>query len=178
MSTMASQITGVGIVYSTVVQVRVQGKHQSSTSLALIREIHRSPLDSHHSGPVMRKMFPFGDVIIFTTNIVKLRRRLYESTVIPRSFFRVASFIQNSLACTVDDICMHIHMHAYTALCASCGSYRCPYVPFLCRTFVDGFIVSFLTMSDCSLSPISFDFPHSQFTNNLNFMCRIKWLAL
>ena len=39
-------------------------KHQSSASLAFVRGIHRSPADSHHKGPVTRKMFPFDDVIM------------------------------------------------------------------------------------------------------------------
>ena len=43
-----------------------QRKHQSSASLAFVRGIHWWPLDSPHKGPVTRKMFPFGDVIIFT----------------------------------------------------------------------------------------------------------------
>ena len=40
-----------------------QRKHQSSTSLVLVRGIHRSQVDSPHKGPVTRKMFPCDDVI-------------------------------------------------------------------------------------------------------------------
>ena len=40
MSTMASQITGVSIVCSTVGSGADQRKHQSSTSLAFVRGIH------------------------------------------------------------------------------------------------------------------------------------------
>ena len=39
-------------------------KHQSSTSLAPLRGIHRWPVDSPHKGPVTRKLFPFDDVIM------------------------------------------------------------------------------------------------------------------
>ena len=39
-------------------------KHQSSASLALVRGIHRWPVNSPHKGPVTQKMFPFDDVII------------------------------------------------------------------------------------------------------------------
>ena len=39
-------------------------KHQSSASLAFVRGIHRSPVDSPHKGPVTRKMFPLDDVIM------------------------------------------------------------------------------------------------------------------
>ena len=49
MSLMASQITSLTIVYSTVYSGADQRKHQSSASLAFVRGIHR--------GPVTRKMF-------------------------------------------------------------------------------------------------------------------------
>ena len=64
MGAMASQITGVGIVYSTVCSDADQRKHQGSASLAFVRGIHRWPVNSPHKGPVMRKMFPFDDVIM------------------------------------------------------------------------------------------------------------------
>ena len=41
-----------------------QRKHQSSASLAFVRGIHRSPVNSPHKGSVTRKMFPFDDVIM------------------------------------------------------------------------------------------------------------------
>ena len=41
-----------------------QRKHQSSASLAFVRGIHRSLVNSPHKGPVTRKMFPFHDFII------------------------------------------------------------------------------------------------------------------
>ena len=59
MRTMASQITSVSVVCSTVCLGADQRKHQSSVSLAFVRGVHRSPVDS-------RKMFPFDDVIMFT----------------------------------------------------------------------------------------------------------------
>ena len=64
MSTMAAQITGVSLVYSAICSVADQWKYQSSTSLAFMRGIHRSPVDSPHKGPVTRKMFPFDDIIM------------------------------------------------------------------------------------------------------------------
>ena len=64
MGTMASQITSLTIVYSTVYSGGYQRKHQSSASLAFVRGIHRSPVNSPHKGPVTRKMFPFNDVIM------------------------------------------------------------------------------------------------------------------
>ena len=62
MGTMASQITSLTIVYSTVYSDADQRKHQSSTSLAFVRGIHRGPENSPHKWPVTRKMFPFDDV--------------------------------------------------------------------------------------------------------------------
>ena len=57
MSAMASQINSLTIVYSTVYSGADQRKHQSSASLAFVREIHRWPVNSPHKGPVTRKMF-------------------------------------------------------------------------------------------------------------------------
>ena len=64
MSRMASQITSLTGVYSTVYSGADQRKHQSSASLAFVREIHRWAVNSHHKGSVTRKMFPFDDVIM------------------------------------------------------------------------------------------------------------------
>ena len=59
MSAIASQITGVSIVYSTICSSVDQRKHQSSVSLAFVMGIPRWPVDSPHKGPVTRKIFPF-----------------------------------------------------------------------------------------------------------------------
>ena len=64
MSAMASQITNVSIVCSTVNSGADQRKHQSSASLAFVRGIHRWLVDSPHNGQVTRKIFPFDDVIM------------------------------------------------------------------------------------------------------------------
>ena len=65
MSTMASQITSLTIVYSTVYSGADQRKYQSSASLAFVWGIHRWLVNSPHKGPVTRKMFPFDDVIMY-----------------------------------------------------------------------------------------------------------------
>ena len=71
MSVVASQITSVSIVCSTVCLGANQRKHESSASLALnVRGIHQWPLDSPHKGPVTRKMFPFDDVIMITLEVL------------------------------------------------------------------------------------------------------------
>ena len=66
MGAMASQITSLTVVYSTVYSGADQRKHQSSASLAFVRGIHRGPVNSPHKWPVTRKMFPFDDVIMDT----------------------------------------------------------------------------------------------------------------
>ena len=64
MGAIASQITSLTIVYSTVYSDADQSKHQSSASLAFVWGIHRGPVNSLHKWPVTRKMFPFDDVIM------------------------------------------------------------------------------------------------------------------
>ena len=70
MNTIASQITSLTIIYSTVYSGADQIKHQSSASLAFVRGIHRWPVNSPHKGPVTRKMFPFDDVIMWYTWLI------------------------------------------------------------------------------------------------------------
>ena len=63
--TIASQITSLTFVYSTVYWSADQRKHQSSASLAFVWGIHRGPGTTYpHKGPVTRKMCPFDDVIM------------------------------------------------------------------------------------------------------------------
>ena len=62
MGTIASQITSLTSVYSTVYSGADQSKHQSSASLAFVWGIHRGP----HKWPVTRKKFLFDDVIMKT----------------------------------------------------------------------------------------------------------------
>ena len=63
MGAMASQITSLPIVYSTVYSGADQRKFQSSASLAFLRVIHRWPVNSPHKWQVTREIFPFDDVI-------------------------------------------------------------------------------------------------------------------
>ena len=71
MGVMASQITSLTIVYSTVYLGADQRKDQSSASLAFVLGIHRWLVNSPHRGPVTWKMFPFDDVIMFDSNAFK-----------------------------------------------------------------------------------------------------------
>ena len=64
MNMMASQITSLPVVYSTVYPGADQRKHQRPALLAFVRGIHRWPVNSPHKGPVTWKMIPFDDVIM------------------------------------------------------------------------------------------------------------------
>ena len=64
MSMMVSEITSLMSVYSTVYSGADQRKYQSSMSMAFVRGINWWPVNPLHKGPVIRKMFPFEDVII------------------------------------------------------------------------------------------------------------------
>ena len=83
MGAMASQITSLNIVYSTVHSGADQRKHQSSASLAFVRGIHRLSMNSPHKWPVTRKMFPFDDVIMtsparYAKGIVSINREILQ----------------------------------------------------------------------------------------------------
>ena len=73
MTMLACQITSLTVVYSIVYSGVNQRKHQSSASLAFVREIHRGPVNVPHKWPVTRKMFPFDDVIMYDAFFVALR---------------------------------------------------------------------------------------------------------
>ena len=64
MSAMASQITGVSIVYLAVSSGADQMRYQSCASLAFLRGIHQWQYNSPHKVPVTRKIFPFDDIIM------------------------------------------------------------------------------------------------------------------
>ena len=70
MTAMAFQITGLTIVYSTV----YLGVDQRS--LAFVRGIHQWPGNSPQKWPVMRKLFPFDDVIMLLLNITWWRYQM------------------------------------------------------------------------------------------------------
>ena len=64
MGVIASQITSLTIVYSTIYSDAGQRKLQSYASLAFVRGIHRGQVNSPHKWPVAGKMFPFDYVIM------------------------------------------------------------------------------------------------------------------
>ena len=61
MNVLASQVTGVSIVCSTVCSGADQRKYQSSASLAFVGGIHR--------WASYTEMFPFDDVIMHNTDV-------------------------------------------------------------------------------------------------------------
>ena len=66
MTTMASQITSLTMVYSTVYSDADQKKTSKFRVTGLCVGNSPGPVNSPHKGLVTRKMFPFGDVIIQT----------------------------------------------------------------------------------------------------------------
>ena len=62
MGVMASQITSLVIVYSTVYSRRRSITTSKLRVTGFVRGIHRWPVNSPHKGPVTRKMFPFARV--------------------------------------------------------------------------------------------------------------------
>ena len=88
MGTIASQITSLTTVYSTV-QTQIK-ERQSTASLAFVWGIHRRPVNSPHKWPVTWKMFPFEDVIM------SQRANNWESVPMPwrhHQFIGCSSFI-------------------------------------------------------------------------------------
>ena len=64
MSTMASQVISLTIVYPTVNLGADKKTHQSSASLAFVRGIYQWPVNFWRKGPVAWKIFPFDDVMM------------------------------------------------------------------------------------------------------------------
>ena len=53
-----------GLLTQLFIQDADQRKHQSSASVASVKEIHQWPVNSLHKGPGTRRMFPFDDIIM------------------------------------------------------------------------------------------------------------------
>ena len=98
LATIASQITSLTTVYSTVYSGADQRKHQSCVSLAFVWGIHRGPGKSPHKWPVTRKMFPFDDVIMCW----RVPRMCYYPIIVFCSFHCFLLFFSGRR----DDICI------------------------------------------------------------------------
>ena len=115
---MASQITSLTIVYSSIYSCADQRKHQSSASLAFVRGIHRWPVNSPHKGPVTRKMFSFDDVFM---NVFQLTNSLHSDF---RLFLKKNTWQQLTLqvpVCEQDrtwsSLCLHLRCYAIGSHC-------------------------------------------------------------
>ena len=64
MTTIASQITSLAVVYSIVYSNADQTKHQSSAPLAFVWGIHLDRWIPRTKGQLRGKKFPFDDVIM------------------------------------------------------------------------------------------------------------------
>ena len=87
MGSMASQITSLTIVYSTIYSGADQRKHRGSTSLAFVWRFHQWPVNSPHKWPVMWKMFPFDDIMVHGQIMYNLKYILDTRHVVPIFFF-------------------------------------------------------------------------------------------
>ena len=83
---MASQITSITIVYSTVYSGTDQRKYQIPTSLAFVRGIHRWQVNSLHKWPVTRKMFHLMTSCTITNAVLVLCRHMAPSAASEQIF--------------------------------------------------------------------------------------------
>ena len=104
MGAIASQITSLTIVYSTVYSDADQRKYQSSASLAFVWVIHWWPVYSPHKWPVTRKMPSFDDVIMETRFIW---------LIAPNRCLDLKTLHVNQLHCLVDPVTLlqAVHFH-------------------------------------------------------------------
>ena len=84
MSVMVSQITSLTIGYSIVYSSVDQRKHQIGGSLAFSDQW---PVNSSHKEAVTRKMFPFDDVIMYTSGTVYYQNVQWNRELDLLSFF-------------------------------------------------------------------------------------------
>ena len=101
MGAIASQITSLTSVYSTVYSGANQSKHQSSASLAFVWVIHLGPVNSPHKCPVTRK-FVFH--LMTSSCIVWPRASMLLSSLIDLIYSKYAmSFCSHSLQWRPDE---------------------------------------------------------------------------
>ena len=115
MGAMASQITSLTIVYSTVYSGADQRKHQSSASLAFVRGIHRWSVNSPHKWSVTWKMFPF-DYVIMTikSGIFTNHCRIQSQEA------RICVYADGNLGKTLSCNVIYLHHHYHSCKCVIC----------------------------------------------------------
>ena len=135
---MASQITSLTIVYSTVYLDAYQRKYQSSASLAFVRGNHRVPMNSLHKWPLTRKMSPFDDVIMYcagrgTTISLDMLRLVYNLVNVTTS--GVAHFL---FCFCIQNTSGKIRLHMLQPCCfLNLQEHGCQIVRHICLTLVE-----------------------------------------
>ena len=103
---MASPITSLTIVYSTVYSGADQSKNPSSASLDFVWGIHHGPVNSPPKWPVTRKMFPFDDVIMtIKRGIVFIAKLPYWALYFP---FSITKSTSGKVNCSISVQKMHV----------------------------------------------------------------------
>ena len=123
MAAIASQITSLTIVYSTVYSDADQRKHQSSTSLAFVRGIHRGLMNSPHKWPVSGKCFHLMMSSWSRHCFVPRTFLSWHSYAMSSHFCRMScSFIQICFSVSRDNVCGTFPsiMWLKTPYCHSC----------------------------------------------------------
>ena len=122
MTTIASQITSLTVVYSTVYSDADQRKHQSSVSLALCVGNSPGPVNSPHKGPVTRKMFPFDAVIMWYTKAPPPldKWQMASDSVASRLVISCSLDQNNRLFLETDAICRHKSWSTLAQVMACC----------------------------------------------------------
>ena len=123
-STMASQITSLTIVYSTIYSGSDQGKHQSSASLAFVWGIHRWPVNSPHKWPVTRKMFSFHEVIMESDPPISVKfnstlSHTWKAHKVKLSFSYVIAELVVKSICQIAETWWILHVLYQTTKCMS-----------------------------------------------------------
>ena len=101
MGAIASQITSLTIVYSTVYSDAGQRKYQSSASLTFVWGIHRGPVNSPHKWPVTRKMFPFDDVIMNEAETDNVLKPVWWPDLVPADIFTLNPLDPGRCSCNL-----------------------------------------------------------------------------
>ena len=99
MGAMASQITSLTIVNSTVSSGADQRTHLSSSLLAFVWGIHWWLVNSPHKWPVIQKMFPFEYVIMFPCSVFNDDKVMCMTTIL--------CYTDLTLICSVDNFYLH-----------------------------------------------------------------------
>ena len=119
MSAMASQNTGISIVFLTVCSYADQRKYQSSASLAFVRGLHRWPMNSQHEGPATLKIFPFH---LCTERLGKCCIQAYTWTIVHHIYVKTKTIWKlNCLSWKFESlqlVCIHaIYIYIHVCMC-------------------------------------------------------------